>query len=451
MATTYYSALNVLGYIDLNKNELRNAVLQNLGAAPGTPLEGQMYYDTVLDAPFFRNASAWVNMDPTQLSAVTGAFSATALAATGLTGATQVSRYVGATASGAPASGTFAIGDFVIARDGAIFICTVAGTPGTWVQIGGASFGSVTSQTSFGASSGNGAASTAARSDHTHGTPAHDAAAHSAIRISDLAAPTSDVSFGSRQIKLLSDPTAAQDAATKAYVDSVAAGLADFKASVRVAATSNGTLATAFENGDTVDGVTLATGDRILLAGQTTASERGIYVVQASGAPVRATDADASGDISVGTLVYVESGTANGGQQWICSATTATPWVPGSSGSTWVMFFAITATQAGAGLTASGNVLAVGAGTGISVGADAVNIDTAVVTRKYIPGTGPGTTTNTWVITHNFGNRDVHVSVYDATTYAEVFCDIVRTDTNTVTLNFASNVTLNTLRAVVIG
>lgn len=54
----------------------------------------------------------------------------------GLTGATAATRYVGATASGAPASGTFAVGDFAIDQTGSVYICTVAGTPGTWVQVG---------------------------------------------------------------------------------------------------------------------------------------------------------------------------------------------------------------------------------------------------------------------------------------------------------------------------
>lgn len=61
--------------------------------------------------------------------------------AAALTGATQTSRYVGATASGAPVAGTFAVGDFVISRDGHIFVCTVAGTPGTWVDVGPGSGG----------------------------------------------------------------------------------------------------------------------------------------------------------------------------------------------------------------------------------------------------------------------------------------------------------------------
>jgi hypothetical protein len=69
------------------------------------------------------------------------------LLSTGTPGATAASRYVGATTSGAPAAGNFQVGDFVIAQDGHIFICTVAGTPGTWVDAGsyGAGGGGVTS------------------------------------------------------------------------------------------------------------------------------------------------------------------------------------------------------------------------------------------------------------------------------------------------------------------
>jgi hypothetical protein len=61
------------------------------------------------------------------------------LAATGITGATAASRYVGATASGAPTgSHPFLAGDFVIDQSGAVWICTAAGSPGTWSQVGGA-------------------------------------------------------------------------------------------------------------------------------------------------------------------------------------------------------------------------------------------------------------------------------------------------------------------------
>jgi hypothetical protein len=72
----------------------------------------------------------------------------------GLAGATAASRYVGATAAGAPVAGTFAVGDFVIDQTGVIYICTVAGTPGTWVQVGGSSaltWTNVTGGVGFGA------------------------------------------------------------------------------------------------------------------------------------------------------------------------------------------------------------------------------------------------------------------------------------------------------------
>jgi hypothetical protein len=113
----------------------------------------------------------------------------------------------------------------------------------------------------------------------------------------------------------------ATQAAVKAYVDAkVAAGVAglSWKQAVRVATTANGTLATAFENGDTVDGVVLATGDRILIKNQSSGAENGIYVVAASGAPTRATDADAGAEL-VNASVYVSEGTANADTQWTCT------------------------------------------------------------------------------------------------------------------------------------
>jgi hypothetical protein len=309
-------------------------------------------------------------------------------------------------------------------------------------------FGSVTAQTSFGAASGNGSASTMARSDHTHGTPTHDGSAHSAISISSLSAATGTYSFGAQLVQSSAVPSGANDLTNKSYVDALSQGL-DFKGSVRVATAAAGTLASSFENGDTVDGVALATGDRILVKDQAAGAENGIYTVNASGAPTRAVDADASGEISKGTLVYVEEGTANGGQQWVTTATSATPWVPGSSTSTWGMFFAVTATQAGAGLTATANVLAVGQGTGITVNADDVAIDTSVVVRKYAADIGNGSLTAI-PVTHSLSTKDVTVEVYDnSSPFAKVVCDVEHTSTSVVTLNFTTAPTSNQYRCVV--
>ena len=102
-----------------------------------------------------------------------------------------------------------------------------------------------------------------------------------------------------------------------------------WKQPVRVATTANGTLATAFANGQTVDGVTLATNDRILLKDQTAGSANGIYKVNASGAPTRAFDMDQDLTTAVpaqevlGAIVYVIDGTVNGGTSWRATNTTA--------------------------------------------------------------------------------------------------------------------------------
>ena len=88
-----------------------------------------------------------------------------------------------------------------------------------------------------------------------------------------------------------------------------------WKEPVRVATTADGALATAYENGDAIDGITLSTGDRILLKDQSTGAENGIYTVNASGAPTRATDWDGSTEAE-GAIVYCREGTANAGKAW---------------------------------------------------------------------------------------------------------------------------------------
>lgn len=169
-----------------------------------------------------------------------------------------------------------------------------------------------------------------------------------------LAAATADIAVNAHKITGLADPTAAQDATTKAYVDAIAQGLSA-KQSVRVATTANGTLATAFANGQTVDGVVLATGDRVLLKDQTTSADRGIYTVNASGAPTRATDWDASADLAKGAYVFVEEGTANADSGWVL--TTDGVIVVGTTAIAFVQFSGAGQITAGTGLQKAGNTL----------------------------------------------------------------------------------------------
>lgn len=124
-----------------------------------------------------------------------------------------------------------------------------------------------------------------------------------------------------------SDSKIPSQKAVKTYVDGKVAGLS-WKQAVRAATTAAGTLSTAFANGQTIDGVTLATGDRILIKNQSTAADNGLYVVAASGAPARSTDADAGSEL-VNATCYVSEGTANADTQWTC--TTNAPITVGST------------------------------------------------------------------------------------------------------------------------
>jgi len=104
---------------------------------------------------------------------------------------------------------------------------------------------------------------------------------------------------------------------TKEYVDATTSGL-DVKGSVRLASTgSNVSLANGLENGDSLDSVTLVTGDRVLLKDQSAAEENGIYIVVASGAASRSTDADTAEELTGGTFVFVEEGTENADQGFV--------------------------------------------------------------------------------------------------------------------------------------
>ena len=144
---------------------------------------------------------------------------------------------------------------------------------------------------------------------------------------------------------------------SKEYVDAVKQSL-DIKDSVRVASTGNLNIASDLQNGDTLDGVTLATGNRVLLKSQSTASQNGIYVVVASGAASRSTDANASADVTSGMFVWVEEGTANGDQGYVL--TTNDVISLNTTSLTFTQFSGAGQITAGTGMTKSGNTLNVG-------------------------------------------------------------------------------------------
>ena len=219
--------------------------------------------------------------------------------------------------------------------------------------------------------------------------------------LDQMAAPAAAVSLNSQKITGLADPTADADAANKGYVDGVAQGL-DVKDSVVATTTANGTLSTAFANGQSIDGVTLQTGDRILIKNQTTASQNGIYNVQASGAPSRATDM-ATGANAAGAFVFVEQGTVNAENGFTCTSDTGSA-VVGTNNLTFAQFSGAGQVIAGDGLDKSGNTLSVdlkaNGGLVIESTEIAVKLDASSITGTLAIGDGgTGATTATAALT----------------------------------------------------
>ena len=219
--------------------------------------------------------------------------------------------------------------------------------------------------------------------------------------LDQMAAPAGAVAMNSQKITGLADPTADADAANKGYVDGVAQGL-DVKDSVVATTTANGTLSSAFANGQSIDGVTLQTGDRILIKNQTTASQNGIYNVQASGAPSRATDMG-TGSNAAGAFVFVEEGTTNAENGFTCTSDTGSA-VVGTNNLVFAQFSGAGQIIAGDGLDKSGNTLSVdlkaNGGLVIESTEIAVKLDASSITGTLAIGDGgTGATSATAALT----------------------------------------------------
>ena len=224
----------------------------------------------------------------------------------------------------------------------------------------------------------------------------------------------------------LADGTAATDAVTKGQLDAAVQGFA-WKAAVRAATTANLTLS----GTQTVDGVSLIAGDRILVKDQSTGGSNGIYVV-AAGSWSRATDADTAAEV-FSMATFVQEGTANGNKQFVCTTDN-----PITLNTTSLVF-----AQVGSGTTYT-------AGTGISIGGSVVSIDTAVTARKAGATIGDGSATS-FQLNHNFGTTDIVAFVREVSTGNQVYPDIQHTTANQTTVTFAVAPTAGQYRVTVVG
>jgi hypothetical protein len=300
-----------LSSIDMNKNELQNSVIQNLGTAPGTPGIGQIYTDTsgtpVLK---FWNGVSWITFSSgagTVTSVTAGdstitiggtSSTPTIVVATGGITNTQINAGAGIAYSKLALTGTIVNTDIAV---GAAIAYAKLNLTGSVINADIATGAAIAySKLNLGASIIN-----------------TDISASAAIAYSKLAAPIAAVNFNSQLLSSVATPVSSTDAATKGYVDSSVQGLSPKAPAI---AASTGTNVSLTSAPATLDGITLASGNRILLKDQAAPSQNGIYVfVSAGSALVRATDVSTWVEIPSAYL-WIEEGTVNADTAWVCTS-----------------------------------------------------------------------------------------------------------------------------------
>lgn len=256
----------------------------------------------------------------------------------------------------------------------------------------------------------------------------------------------SDLDFGSAaRIQNLPDAVSAQQPATFAQLSAAIEGLKQ-KDPVVVRSQSNTNLASP---GATIDGVTMTSGDRVLIANQTSQPENGIYIFNgAAAAMTRSLDANTGPEL-VNALVPVTSG-SDSGKTFRQTASSIT------LGTTNIVFvqFGTSASQA---TETSPGIAELATQAETDAGTDDLRIVTPLKlanwagrVKKFSATFGDGASTQ-FDVTHNLNTNDVQVRVYRLSDNATILCDVKNQTVNTVRLNFASAVASNALRCVVIG
>ena len=330
-------AINFLNNLDLNKNQLQNAVVQVLATAPSNAVEGQIYYDSSDNNIYFYNGTAWASFsgDITSITSTTAA----QLTVTNPNG--PIPQLAIITATVANNSTALATGDQIY--------------------------------------------------DFVIGTP-----------ISSLAAATADVDMGSNKLINVTDPTANQDAATKAYVDSAVVGGLTYKG--------------AYDAATNTPDLDSATNIAILIGDTYTVTADGLFFTE---------------QVRIGDFLIAEENMAASG---------------GSALSKWTVVQS-NVDIATAAATSGAAVKGIAGYDSADFTVDTTGyVQLAVKTFKGSVGNGAALS---YTVTHSLNSFDVIVQLYDASSYDTVYADIVRTSANVVTVNFTTAPTTNDIRVLI--
>lgn len=474
-----------LTHVDLTQNELRNAILQVLGSAPASPLEGQIYYDSGLARAQIYNGSSFKDLGIVQS------------VGNGLN---------------LDSAGNLTIPSNAIQRNeldesiSPVWTGTHDFTSGGILLPSGAvdAIGEIDSSLRSGADStlltGTAGSAGNVAEFNSDGDIVDSAVPSGNIIQSDGSVPfAADQSMGGNLITNHGTPSADADVATKGYVDSVASGLT-VREAVRVATAGNNIDLTGGGFGGSIDGVSLNDQDRALIKDQSTASENGIYVYDpGSNTFSRASDFDEDSEVTAGSFTFVEEGTSNADTGWVVSSDD--PISVGTDPINWTQFSGAGQVDAGAGLGKSGSTIFVKDGAGLQIISDQVTLDWTSLTslgtspasadllaiyddsagnHKEISiselegglslsnlsgtlsvskgGTGAGSASGarsnlsvpgqfsttigdgastSITVNHGLGTRFVHVTIFrNSSPYDEVEADVEHTDSSSVTINF---------------
>jgi hypothetical protein len=330
-------AINFLNNLDLNKNQLQNAVIQVLAVAPSNPVSGQIYYDSTDNNIYYFNGTIWTSFS----GDITEITTTTANQLTVTNGAGPIVQLAMVTATVANNSTALATGDQIY--------------------------------------------------DFVIGTP-----------ISSLAAATADVDMGSNKLINVTDPTANQDAATKAYVDSAVVGGLTYKG--------------AYDAATNTPDLDSATNIAILIGDTYTVTADGLFFTE---------------QVRIGDFLIAEENMAASG---------------GSALSKWTVVQS-NVDIATAAATSGAAVKGIAGYDSADFTVDATGY-VQLVTKAFKASIGNGAALS-YTVTHNLNSFDVIVQLYDASSYDTVYADIVRTSANVVTVNFTTAPTTNDIRVLI--